>query len=233
LMILPAAGGSPKVLGLELDRNCTQPHFSSDGKNIYFLLEDQGNQHLASISTTGSNLNKNAGIEHVVYDYDIGPGNSIATIASHAQLPSELFSVVAGKSKQISFMNTKLMEGIQLASMERVHYKSKDGTNIEAFLVKPPQFDSSKKYPLILWPHGGPTGQYQDDFDFRSQLFAANGYAVLLVNPRGSTGYGENFAKAIFADWGNKDYEDEMAGVDHVISLGFIDGDKMAVGGWS
>jgi dipeptidyl aminopeptidase/acylaminoacyl peptidase len=233
LMIIPAGGGSPKVLGRELDRNCTQPHFSADGKNVYFLLEDQGNEFLSSISTNGTNLVKNAGGENVVYDYDIGPSNSIVTVASHANLPSELFSVTAGKSKQISFTNTKLMEGIQLGAMERVHYKSKDGTDVEAFLVKPPQFDSSKKYPLILWPHGGPTSQYQDDFDFRSQLFAANGYLVLLVNPRGSTGYGENFAKAIFADWGNKDYEDEMAGVDHVISLGFADGDKMAVGGWS
>src|SRR6185369_9787057 len=155
-----SAGGSPKVLGRELDRNCTQPQFSTDGKNIYFLLEDQGSQFLSSISTSGTNFNKNAGGENVVYDYDIGPANSIATIASRANLPSELFSVTAGKSKQISFTNTKLMEGIQLGAMERIHYKSKDGTEVEAFLVKPPQFDSSKKYPLILWPHGGPTSQY-------------------------------------------------------------------------
>jgi len=233
IVVMPAAGGTPKVLTRELDRNCFQPRFSPDGRSIYFLLEDQGNQQLASISPSGTNLNKNAGGENVVYDYDLGPANSIVSVASRANLPSELFSTVAGKSKQITFTNAKLLEAIQLGTMERVHYKSKDGTNVEAFLVKPPQFDASKKYPLILWPHGGPTSQYMDDFDFRSQLFAANGYLVLLVNPRGSTGYGEEFCKAIFSDWGNKDYEDEMAGVDHVISLGFVDADKMAVGGWS
>jgi dipeptidyl aminopeptidase/acylaminoacyl peptidase len=125
------------------------------------------------------------------------------------------------------------METFQLGSTERVRYKSKDGTTVEAFVVKPPDFSANKKYPLILWPHGGPTSQYTEDFQFQSQVFAASGYVVLLVNPRGSTGYGEEFCKAIFADWGNKDYEDEMAGVDHLISLGYIDAEKMGVGGWS
>jgi dipeptidyl aminopeptidase/acylaminoacyl peptidase len=233
IVVMPAAGGPERVLTRELDRNCFQPSFSPDGRSIYFILEDQGNQRLASISPAGTNLNKNAGGENVIYDYDLGPGDSVVSVASRANLPSELFSTIAGKSKQITFTNAKLLEQIELGALERVHYKSKDGTNVEAFLVKPPQFDASKKYPLILWPHGGPTGQYMDDFDFLSHLFAANGYVVLLVNPRGSTGYGEEFCKAIFSDWGNKDYEDEMAGVDHVISLGFVDGDKMAVGGWS
>jgi dipeptidyl aminopeptidase/acylaminoacyl peptidase len=148
-------------------------------------------------------------------------------------LPAELFLSNAGKSKQITFTNAKTLEGIRFGPKERVHYKSKDGTTVEAFLVKPPDFDSSRKYPLILWPHGGPTSQYAEDFDFRAQLFAASGYVVLLPNPRGSTGYGEAFCKAIFGDWGNLDYEDEMAGVDHVISLGYVDAEKMAVGGWS
>jgi dipeptidyl aminopeptidase/acylaminoacyl peptidase len=233
VMLIPASGGTPKVLTRELDRNCTYPRFSPDGRSIYFILEDQGHQTLASVSTSGANLNKNIGGENVIYDYDIGPNQSIVMLGSRSNLPTELFTSSLGKSKQITFTNSKAIESIQFGVQEQVKFKSKDGTNVEGFVVKPPQFDNSKKYPLVLWPHGGPTSQYQDDFDFRAQLFAANDYVVLLVNPRGSTGYGEEFCKAIFADWGNKDYEDEMAGVDHLISLGYIDADKMAVGGWS
>jgi dipeptidyl aminopeptidase/acylaminoacyl peptidase len=233
VVMIPATGGTPKSLTRDLDRNCFQPRFSGDGRNVYFILEDEGKQQVASISISGTNLNRNAGMQNVVDDYDLGPNNTIVTAADHPNYPTEVFSTVSGKSSQLTFTNQKLMDQVQLGSMERVHFKSKDGTSVEGFLVKPPQFDASKKYPLVLWPHGGPTSQYMDQFDFRTQLFAANGYVVLLVNPRGSTGYGEDYCKAIFADWGNKDYEDEMAGVDYVISLGFIDTDKMAVGGWS
>ncbi|MCI0605193.1 S9 family peptidase [bacterium] len=233
VMVIPARGGAPKVLTRELDRNCFMPRFSGDGRTIFFILEHEGKQLLASVSATGTGLNKNVGGENVVYDYDFGPNQSVILLASRTTLPAEIFHSTGGKSKQLTFTNTKVVEGIQLGTTERVRYKSKDGTSVEAFVVKPASFDASKKYPLVLWPHGGPTSQYMEDFDFRAQLFAASGYVVLLVNPRGSTGYGEEFCKAIFADWGNKDYEDEMAGVDHLISLGYADGEKMAVGGWS
>lgn len=233
VMIIPAAGGTAKPLTRELDRNCFMARFSPDGRRVYFILEHEGTQLLASVSPDGSGLNKNVAGENVVYDYDLGPQQTIVLLASRTELPAEVFSSTNGKSKQLTFTNAKALANLQFGTSERVRYKSKDGTTVEAFVVKPAPFDSSKKYPLVLWPHGGPTSQYMEDFNFQSQLFAANGYVVLLVNPRGSTGYGEDFCKAIFGDWGNKDYEDEMAGVDHLISLGYIDSEKMAVGGWS
>ena len=233
VMIIPSSGGDAKPLTRELDRNCTMASFTPDGKNIYFILEHEGKQLLASVSPDGTNLNKNVGGENVVHDYDLGPSSAVAFLAGRTELPAEIFTASNGKSKQVTFTNAKALETIQLGTTESVRYKSKDGTTVHAFVVKPGSFEATKKYPLVLWPHGGPTSQYMEDFDFRAQLFAASGYVVLLVNPRGSTGYGEEFCKAIFGDWGNKDYEDEIAGVDHVISLGYVDGDKMAVGGWS
>ena len=233
ITLIPSAGGDAKVLTRELDRNCVMPRFSVNGQTVYFILEHEGTQTLGSVSVNGSNLNRNVGGENVIYDYDFGPGQTIVVLASRPDLPTEIFTSTSGKTKQLTFANTKFMQSIELGKTERVRYKSKDGTTVEAFVVKPSNFAPTQKYPMILWPHGGPTSQYMEDFDFRAQYFAANGYVVLLPNPRGSTGYGEEFSKAIFGDWGNKDYEDEIGGVDHMISLGFIDADRMAVGGWS
>ena len=125
------------------------------------------------------------------------------------------------------------MDSLKKPSVETIGFKSKDGTPIEGFVVKPVDFTGSKKYPTILWIHGGPTSQYEFSYHSTAQLFAANGYVVLLLNPRGSTGYGEDFSKALFADWGGPDYEDVMAGVDYAIEQGWSDPDKLAVGGWS
>jgi dipeptidyl aminopeptidase/acylaminoacyl peptidase len=100
-------------------------------------------------------------------------------------------------------------------------------------VVKPPAFDSSRKYPLVLRIHGGPVGQYTDAFSFEHSYLASLGYVVVFTNPRGSNGYGEAFCRAIFADWGNKDTQDVVAGVDHVIAQGYVDPKKLGVGGWS
>lgn len=232
LAIIPANGGDPKFLTKELDRNTWQYSFSTDSKRIYFILEDHGMQTLASISIAGMDINKDLTGEKAVSDYSIGP-QGIALLSGHHDLPNEVFTFANGKTQQASRINAAAMAQLRLGTTERVEFSSKDGTHVEGFVTKPPDFDALKKYPLILWIHGGPTSQYFEEFEFRSQLFAANGYVVLRVNPRGSTGYGESFCKAIFADWGNVDYEDVMAGVDHLIKLGYVDENRMGVGGWS
>jgi dipeptidyl aminopeptidase/acylaminoacyl peptidase len=233
LAVIPVTGGTPKILTGTLDRNCMQPRFSVDGKRIYFLLEDHGTQRLASISPDGNDLKRDLTIEKVVEDYDVAASGKIAFLATRPQLPDEVFSWAEGKTLQLTNTNASLLNQIQLGNVDRAEFKSKDGTPVEAFVVKPPNFDRSKKYPLLLWIHGGPTSQYAEQFEFTPQLLAANGYVVLLVNPRGSTGYGEDFCKAIFADWGDKDYDDVMAGVDYVLGQGYIDSDRMGVAGWS
>src|SRR6202035_1039615 len=126
-----------------------------------------------------------------------------------------------------------LISQLKLVQPEYVHFKSKDGTPVAGYLYKPLDYVPGKKVPTILRPHGGPVWAYYAEFTLLAQLLAANGYAVLYPNPRGSTGYGENFAKAIWADWGNKDYQDDMAMVDYAIEQGIADPEKLAVGGWS
>ena len=112
-------------------------------------------------------------------------------------------------------------------------FKSKDGTTVHGYVYKPADYTPGKKYPTIVRPHGGPVWAYYAGFQDLAQLFAANGYVVLLPNPRGSSGYGQDYCKAIYADWGNKDYQDDMAIVDYAIAEGLADPDKLGVGGWS
>ncbi len=234
LAIIPAAGGESRSLTRELDRTVLQPKFSPDGKSVYFLLEDQGTQRLASVSIKGGNFNKKASTENVLAEYDLNANGLIYT-ASRQDLPYEIFAINPKQKlpAQITKVNSKILSQVQMGKVELIQFKSQDGTPVAGYVVKPPNFNPAQKYPLINWIHGGPVSQYTDEFDFGPQLFAANGYVVTLINYRGSSGYGEEFCKSIWADWGNKEYDDLMAGVDYVISQGYVDPDHMGVGGWS
>jgi dipeptidyl aminopeptidase/acylaminoacyl peptidase len=117
--------------------------------------------------------------------------------------------------------------------VDEVSFKSRDGTAINGFVVKPPDFQAGKKYPAILRIHGGPVEQYQNELDLDWQILAARGYVVVAANPRGSSGRGEEFQKAIFADWGRKDAQDVLAAVDHVVGQGVADPARLGIGGWS
>src|SRR4029077_18033385 len=128
--------------------------------------------------------------------------------------------------------NDEVLAKLKLVPGEYVNFKSQDGTTVSGYLYKPLGYTAGKKYPAILRPHGGPVWAYYAEFDHLAQLLAANGYLVLFPNPRGSTGYGEDYCRAIFADWGNKDFQDDMAMVDYAIAQGMADPDKLGVGGW-
>ena len=112
-------------------------------------------------------------------------------------------------------------------------FHSADGTEVEGFVTFPPDFVEGQRYPTLLRIHGGPVSQFNHGFQFESQLFAANGYVVVRTNPRGSSGYGQDFSAALWADWGNPDFRDVMAGVDYAIEQGWSDPDRLGVGGWS
>jgi dipeptidyl aminopeptidase/acylaminoacyl peptidase len=148
-------------------------------------------------------------------------------------LPNEVFLYKNGQLNQLTRENQKMLDQLTLADVENIHFKSKDGTEIEGFLYKPIGYNPALKYPLLLRIHGGPVSQYNHGFRFDPQFYAANGYLVLETNPRGSSGYGQDFSYVLFADWGNKDYEDVMAGVDYVIERGLANPDRLGVGGWS
>ena len=233
LAVAPATGGEAKVLTQTFDRMVSVPHFSPDGKFIYFIADDDGIQNVCRIPAVGGEIDRPLGSRIMVNDYAIAKtGDLVAQIAT-LDRPDELYTSNDGKLTQITHTNDALISQLKLSHGEYVRVKSKDGTTVSGYLYKPLDYVPGKKYPTILRPHGGPVWAYYAEFDHLPQLLAANGYVVLFPNPRGSTGYGQDYAKAIWADWGNKDYQDDMAMVEYAIQQGIADPDKLAVGGWS
>ncbi len=233
LAVSSAAGGNSRVLTAELDRMIFRPEFSPDGKSIWFLLEDSGEQNLARISPKGGKIERLITGDSVVADFSFGKNSDAAALISRPQLPAEVFSFNQGKLEQRTFTNQSVLAGLQLGTVEEVHFTSKDGTPIEGFIIKPPDFVEGQRYPAILDIHGGPQSQFDYSFQFEAQLYAANGYVVIHPNPRGSTGYGQAFCLGIWQDWGGPDFEDVMAGVDYAIARGWADPNRLGVTGWS
>jgi dipeptidyl aminopeptidase/acylaminoacyl peptidase len=255
LALSPASGGPARVLTAAatsqtsrprsgpsvVDINVDQPRFSHE--SIYFVGDSDGALRL--YVTTPANqtpallddlhaAGAGAGVLRTVNGYSVaGPAGVVVAQLSSPDRPDEIFSIVAGKYTQLSHVNDALIAKLKLSPAEYVHFPSKDGTTVAGYLYRPLDYAPGKRYPTILRPHGGPVWAYYSEFQPDAQLYAANGYAVLLPNPRGSTGYGQKFAQAIFADWGNKDFQDDMAIVDYAVQQGIADPDKLGVGGWS
>ncbi|UCG89447.1 MAG: S9 family peptidase [Gemmatimonadota bacterium] len=233
LAVTPAQGGMPQLLTVELDRNVSAPQFDKDGRAIYFGLEDSGENHLVRMELTSRRMSRPIEGQLSARSFGHGPNGMIAALVSRTDLPAEVFLLQGGRLQQLTAANKELLSGIRLAQVKNVTFPSKDGTEIEGFIYLPTDYDESLRYPTLLRIHGGPVSQYSHSFSFDSQLFAAHGYVVVMTNPRGSSGYGQDFSRAIWADWGNKDYEDVMAGVDYAIEQGYADPDRLGVGGWS
>ena len=238
VQVIGAQGGAPRDLTGKLDRHVSgSPRWAADGKSIYAALVDDGRTPIVKVTLDGTRT--------TVYDGDAGPfeiaGDQVVTIASTPIRPNEVLaiSLAGGAARPLSRANDELFAKLRLKPAEEIDFKSADGTPVEGWIIKPPDFDSDTTlqgrptYPLILRIHGGPVSQYTDSFNFEHQYLASLGYVVLITNPRGSNGYGEAFCRAIFADWGNKDFQDVMAGVDHVLKLGYVDPKRLGVGGWS
>ena len=233
--VSPATGGAARVLTQSFDRNATEPRFSPDGNSIFFIADDDGTQNLCRVPLSGGEVTRAIAGRFMLYAYSLAKNGDLAAQIDMLDRPSEIYFQSSSSSKlaRLTKTNDAVIAQLKLVQPEYIQFKSKDGTTVHGYLYKPLDYAPGKKYPTILRPHGGPVWAYYAEFTHLAQLFAANGYAVLLPNPRGSTGYGENFAKAIFADWGNKDYQDDMAIVDYAIAQGIADPDKLGVGGWS
>jgi dipeptidyl aminopeptidase/acylaminoacyl peptidase len=234
LAIAPSTGGEEKVLTRTLDRNVSSPRFSTDGKWIYFIADDDGTQNVLRIPAMGGEITRPIGGRLMADSFSIAADGSVAAQIGTVERPDEIYLLpVGGELRRLTTTNDALMSQIRLPSVEYVHFKSKDGTLVAGYLYKPPDYKPGVRYPAILQPHGGPVGAYYAEFYFQPQLYAANGYVVLTPNPRGSSGYGEDFCKAIYADWGNKDFQDDMAIVDYAVAQGIADPEKLGVGGHS
>jgi len=234
LAVVPATGGPARLVSPALDRWVTQPRWSADGNSLFFLLEDDRNYHLARVAAAGGVPERLVGGRRVVSAVASGKDDRLVVLASTPDAPAELFAVESGgRLRPLTHQNDAWLREVALASVEEISFKSRDGTPINGFLVKPPGWTTGRRYPTLLRIHGGPVLQFQNEFDQEWQWLASRGYVVVAANPRGSSGRGERFATAIYADWGHKDAEDVLAAVDHAVRLGIADPERLGVGGWS
>jgi dipeptidyl aminopeptidase/acylaminoacyl peptidase len=232
--VIPVAGGAPKVLTQGLDRNVRSPQFTPGGENVQFMVETGGNVQLARVPAAGGAVNGILGGERDISAYDTSRSGTVAFLQSTPQMPGEVFVVppsAAGEPTRVTHVNDEFLSKIALSPVERFKAKSADGSAIDGYLTRP--VGAAGKLPTVLRIHGGPVSQYSTGFNMEWQILAAQGFAVVAANPRGSSGYGRDFSRAIFADWGNKDYEDVMAAVDYVIAMGVAEPERLGVGGWS
>jgi len=233
LAVVSAEGGAARVLTRSLDRNVSQPRFSDDGSAITVVVEDSAERHLAQVDVQTGAVSRITVGGVSIRGYDRARGRT-AVLASEPHLPTEVFALEeGGRRRALSAVNDAWLSELQLGAVRNVQFDNPSGVEIEGFITTPPDYTPGQRYPLLLRIHGGPVSQYDHAFNFESQLFAAGGYVVLNTNPRGSSGYGQEFSRALWANWGVPDFEDVMAGVDFAIEEGYADPERLGVGGWS
>jgi dipeptidyl aminopeptidase/acylaminoacyl peptidase len=241
LYVMNRDGSEPRLLSGALDRDVQSPRWASDGKGIYFLSADQGNTGLYFQPLQGSirKVTGNIGSGTSAYGggtaFSVSRNGNFATTYTRPDVPGDI-AVGSGLSdtRVLTAVNQGLLTGRRLGQVEEIWYESsKDHRKIQGWIVKPPDFNPARKYPLILEIHGGPFANYGDRFDLEKQLMAARGYVVFYANPRGSTSYGAEFGNLIHHAYPGDDFYDLNSGVDAVIARGFIDPDELYVTGGS
>ncbi|HET9390210.1 MAG TPA: S9 family peptidase [Steroidobacteraceae bacterium] len=237
LCVLPAAGGTPRVLTDKLDRAVMSYAFLNNS-TIGIAVEDDRVIYPAQVEVSNGAITRDAASELSVVSELSSAGGHTALIRTSDGTLGEVYALENRQLRKLTPHNDTWLSGVTLGRAEDIQFKSKDGAQIHAIVVKPPAFEAGRRYPTLLWIHGGPNGQDEhslglDGYEFEPQMFATRGFVVLRVNYRGSSGRGSAFAKAIYADWGDKEVADLIAGVDYLISAGIADPDRLAIGGWS
>ncbi len=235
-------GGNSRVISARWDRDANGLTWAHDGRGLYFLSDDQGNTGLYYISLDGEvkKLLNNVGSGNSAYGgggaFTIAKNGALAFTYKSPLLPGDIAVATLNnpQPKVLTAVNEDLLGGKKLGAVEEIWYtSSKDNRKMQGWLIKPPDFDPSKKYPLVLEIHGGPFANYGDRFDLEKQLMAAGGYVVLYTNPRGSTSYGGEFGNLIHHAYPGDDFYDLNAGVDAVVAKGYIDPNQLYVTGGS
>jgi len=207
----------------------TKPQFTADGQALLALVEGSRVTHVSRVDLATGAVTALTGGPRFDYAFDAAANGRVAVLGGDAMHP---YRIESAQGSVIADHNEWLKDR-KLAATEEITFKSADGTSIDGFLVKPVDAVAGRRYPTILRIHGGPVYQFSHEFMEDWQVFAANGYAVIGVNPRGSSGRGFDFARAIYADWGAKDTADVLAGVDHVVKMGVADPGRLGLGGHS
>src|SRR5438874_5200698 len=204
LAVVSVAGGAPRILTAALDRNVASPVWSGDGSSITFRLEDDRAVGLARVPAAGGAIERLVSGPRVVSAFTAGANGKLAVLVSTPLAPAEVFALDGTTLRPLSRQNDAWLSRVRLGPVEPISFKSRDGTAINGFVVKPSDFVAGRRYPTILRIHGGPVSQYQNEFDFQLQTLAGHGYLVVVANPRGSSGRGGPVSTASFAGWGNK-----------------------------
>jgi len=234
LAIVPAAGGPVTLLTGALDRPVSDPIvWTADGKALLFEVTDDRVSYVGRTTTAGGAVEKLTSGRRTVSNLSRGTDGALTLVTSTATEIAEVCAFENGTFRKLTHQNDALLAELQLGITEDFASKSKDGTIVNSLMVKPASFAAGKKYPLVLYIHGGPNGQDEHRFSFDRELLAASGYVVLSVNYRGSNGRGSAFQKAIFGDWGNKEVVDLLGAVDQAIAAGVADPERLGIGGWS
>jgi dipeptidyl aminopeptidase/acylaminoacyl peptidase len=234
LAVVPAAGGPARVLTAALDRAVEGPVlWTADGQSLIFVVEDDRASYVGRIAAAGGDMEKVSGGRRVVSSLSLGSDGKTALLTATAVELPEVHALENGALRRLSRQNEAWLSEVQLGTTEDFTSKSKDGTIVNSLLVKPAGFKPGQKYPLLLFIHGGPNGQDEHSFSFDQEVFAAQGYVVLAVNYRGSSGRGSAFQKAIYADWCHKEVIDLIGAVDEAIRSGVADPIRLGLGGWS
>ena len=235
LYVINADGTSPRVLTESLDRSPSSLIWAKDGSGIYFTAQDKGSQNLYFAPLNGAVRQVTTGTHMLSVTEITATGMAVGTLTAPTK-PADIVTVNVRRPaeiRQLTEVNADVLAGKKIGVTEEIWYTGADGWKIQGWVVKPPDFDPGRKYPLMLTIHGGPHSMYGVGFNFGWQEHAANGYVVLFTNPRGSTGYGSEFGNAIKRAYPGKDYDDLMAGVDAVIAKGYVDTQNMFVYGCS
>jgi dipeptidyl aminopeptidase/acylaminoacyl peptidase len=228
-----ANGGAPKYLSKTLDRPVSNIKFSKDGANIAVLVSDDRERYLAQFNIKSGALTKIAGGMRTFAALQPHSLNNWAVMMSEPQLPNELYAVENGNLRRLTKHQDAFVAPLDLATTEGFTSKADDGNIVSSVILRPSGTEAGQKLPTIFYIHGGPTAQDEYGFDLTRQMLAAQGYAVVGVNYRGSSGRGWDYSKTISADWGNKEVRDITSAVNYVIDKGIADKDKLGICGWS
>ena len=241
IYIMNSDGSDKYKIELDIDRNISNIYWSGDNKKIFFQFDDKGITKIASTTLDGKLQTQVDQVGGLSFSrpysggfFSLSKNNRYSFTYGTAYNPADLAVGHKGSKKRLTNLNKDLFDYKKLGNVQEIWYESSyDGEMIHGWIVKPPNFDSSKKYPLILEIHGGPHTNYGFHFSSEVQLFASKGYVVLYTNPRGSTSYGKEFGNLIHHNYPSQDYDDLISGVDFVIEKGFIDEANLFVTGGS
>ncbi|HUR58721.1 MAG TPA: S9 family peptidase [Opitutaceae bacterium] len=242
LYVMDIDGGNPRVVTAKFDRDIENPRWAADGRGVYFTFDESGVKKLGLVSLDGKVRTLAEGLggtdlgrPYTSGMYSVARNGRAAFTYNNPSHPSDVATAAArGDVRVLTALNDDLFGNRTLGAVREIKWKSThDAREIQGWVINPPDFDANKKYPMVLEIHGGPFTAYGPNYTTELQLYAAAGYIVLYVNPRGSTSYGEEFGNLIHHAYPGNDYDDLMSGVDALIAQGNVDPANLFVTGGS